>query len=140
MADFNSDFDGVEDAESSGNKLPFIEPGEYKLQVDKLVYFQSKQSSDRFTVGEFTVLESKGESANPVGARIKHMIKMGLPNSKGNVKSLFSAVIGEPKPTKETIQEAISPDQPCKGQIVKAYAEGIITKKDKPFTVVEYSR
>ncbi len=140
MAGFDEDFDGVENAESSSNGLPFITPGTYKLQVEKLSYIQSKKSTDRFTVGEFSVLEASGESARPAGTRIKHMVKMGTLNSKGNVKSMFAAIIGEPKPTKDEIMQALAPDQPCRGQVVEAFASNVKTKKGTDFTVVEYTK
>ncbi len=141
MAGFEDDFDGIENAEDQASKDgAFLTPGEYELKVEKITYFKSKKGPERYTCGEFTVLSSAGEKALPAGARAKHLILMGGFYSKGNCKSLFSAVIGEPAPKKEEIQEAIGPTQPCKGQVVKARAYNSPNKSGGDFTAVSYSR
>ena len=133
------EFDDIENAEA-GSNLPKIVPGEYQLQVEALKFIKSKKGKGTFAIGEFSVISSAGEGANPTGSRIAHMIKMALPSSKGNVKSLIAAVSGEGEKnvTSTLAKEAFSDDQPCKGQVVKASAFNITTGAGKPFTVVKY--
>lgn len=133
-------FVGVEQAKTS-EKLPYFNPGKYKLQVDLIKIFDSRSKGPMF-VTEYTVLESEGSDANQPGSRVAHLIKLrGNDSALGNIKGLVGALTGEGagKVNQNMCDRLVAADNPAKGTKVKAFAYMTQTKEGKDFTMIQYS-
>ena len=137
-----SKFDGVDKAEAS-DKLPFISPGTYVLEVSRLKLVESKTGED-FFAAEFKVLEAEGAEARPAGTECVHLIKLSgkwRMTALGNVKAFAAALIGESVENIGTsdMDELVSDEQPALGNKIRAFAFNAQTKNGGQFTKVKYS-
>lgn len=133
-------FVGVENAKTS-EKLPYFNAGKYTLRVDLIKVFDTRSKGPMF-VSEYTVLESEGETANEVGSRVAHLIKLrGNDSALGNVKGLVGALTGEgaAKVNQNMCDRIVAADNPAKGTKLKAFAYVTQTREGKDFTMIQYS-
>jgi len=103
-------FDGLDDCET-WDRLPFFkqEPNEpnntYLLQIDVVKFVKSSQTTDRFYIINFTILESTCDELPP-GSMACHVIKVdSRPKYRMygpmNFKQFISGVIGYPSNRKD---------------------------------------
>lgn len=133
-------FVGVENAKTS-EKLPYISPGQYELQVELIKVFDSRSKGPMF-VAEYTVLSSEGLGANEKGSRCAQLIKLrGNDSALGNIKALVGALTGEgtAKVTQKMCDAIVSEGNPAKGAKVKAFAYETDTKAGGKFTMIQFS-
>lgn len=132
-------FIGVENAKTS-EKLPYIAPGTYELEVDVIKVFESRGKGPMF-VAEYTVLSSDGAGANAVGSRCAQLIKLrGNDSALGNIKGLVGALTGEgvSKVTQKMCDSIVGPGNPAKGFRVRAFAYETDTKAGGKFTMIQF--
>jgi hypothetical protein len=132
-----SDFDGIEDAEST-KRSSFILPGHYPiLWVKALKKIRSQKSGDTLFIGELDIIESKVEE-RPPGASMSTIFNI-TKHSKtalGNIKQLLSACldIEESKVDAKTADLAVSSENPFCGKLIRCEAVEITTTAGTPFT------
>ena len=137
-----SAFDGIDDVTVS-ESLPYIEPGNYVLSVDRmLVGTSSRQGKGDFFVSEFTV-ESSTRADRPPGTR------MGWPLffNKGeitlvNIKAMVAAVaqVAHEKITKKVMDTAVEGDGTrLATKKVVCQATASETRDGRPFTKMTWS-
>lgn len=134
-----STYAGIENAPSSGERLPNINPGLYLFEIEAVKSIKSRKSGD-LTVVEFRVIEASGPNANTVGTSASWIVKMSLDNALGNVRSFLAAAMDVPEKsiTQAVADDAVGTKQPLKGFLVKAEASIIKTKAGTDFTLVRY--
>lgn len=134
----NNVFAGIEQARTS-DKLPYIQPGNYLLEVESIKLVDSRTKGAIFCA-EFKVLDAKGEGANPIGSRCSHLIVInGNDSALGNIKSFVQALTGDTNITKAMVDALVGPENPAAGETVRAEAFLTKTKRGTDFTRVSYS-
>lgn len=113
-------FDGIENAATGEANVPFLGLGRYRVRIDEVVMKKSLKGGGSFLKATFNVLTSDGPNANAAGSTAAYLLledKSGFNYHLRDGKAFFAAVMNEPaeKVTGAVIQEAVSPDQPCKG-------------------------
>ena len=121
--EFFNDFDGTTEI---NERLPYITEkiGTYTLRVDKLKKFEG--NSGRTVLGEFTILEAKGEDTLEVGTRVAQVIVLEgkFPGMrKANALKMIGAVINKhPEDvTDKEMAAATSKNNPYKGVVIRAF-------------------
>jgi hypothetical protein len=132
-------YDGIEDAEVS-NRLPWLQPGSYVLQVDALKQIPKSRKGPLF-IAEYTIVKRLSNEGNPEGTRCSHVIKMSLDTALQNIKGLVSAILDEnPKSVTRAVCESLSSDKnPAKGGQVRADTSIVKTKTGGDFTLHNYT-
>lgn len=134
-----SDFSGIENAQSTA-RLPSIRPGLYTMEVQAFKLVNSRAKGKMF-IGEFRVIEASGAGANEPGTTCSQVVKMSLDSALGNIKSIASAVSGEPEKaiTAQMCDALVSDKNPAKGVKVRAEASLTKTKAGNDFTLIKWS-
>ncbi len=135
-------YDGIEEVSAPVNRLPFIRPGRYTLEVTAIKEQKSVKSSKKWFIVEYLVKAAAGTGANEVGTECVHMIQLGLETSLGNVKGFVAALLDEPSTSvkgKEVQALVDSQGKDAIGTLVTASAQNIKTKSGADFTKVQYS-
>lgn len=134
-------FDGIEEAKTS-DRNPFIEPGIYLLEVQKITAFNGKNKVPTFAA-EFKVLEAQTTTGTPnaVGSTVSYVEKLTKDTALGNLKDFASGLSGRPKSsiTKNDMDLLVSEKQPAKGVKVRVEAFKTPTKAGGEYTVKRWS-
>lgn len=149
FADSNMDV-GAADPTAGGL---YFQPGNYRVQVDRVKMVKSQTNGRDFFTVETTVIESDNEK---LGTGMKPSWLVELPGkfpatALGNVKDFLLAGYGYlfkeqglPLPTKEQIgdkeaDEAIGEENPLAGAVLSVSAFNKVTKQGNDFTRVRWS-
>jgi len=132
-----SDFDGIEDAEST-RRSNYVLPGQYPvLFVNALKKIRSQKTGDTLFIAEFDILESKVDERPPGMdmSSIFNISKHGK-TALGNIKGLIAACldIEEAKVDSKTADLAVSIENPFHGRLVRCEAVEVTTTAGAPFT------
>lgn len=136
-----SDFDGIEDAEST-RRSNYVLPGTYPiLFVQALKKIRSQQTGDKLFIAEFDIIESKVPERPPGMdmSSIFNITKHGK-TALGNIKGLIAACLDVPeeKVDSKTADLAVSSDNPFHGRLVRCEAVQVTTRAGQPFTKPNY--
>jgi hypothetical protein len=147
MAGFNP-FSGIKHAQVF-EKGRYFEPGNYVLEVKKVIYKRTQRSGDAFIV-EFQVLESDVESFSPgsVGSWYQNLTDTNI--AFPAIKEFLMVLLGVNKNDREQweefnnsieelLQEATSDSNPLGGLQIKLYAYLKKTAKGADFTVHQWT-
>lgn len=134
-----SRFGGIGEANQSKGGTYFQE-GTHKVEITKIDYVKSQTNNNEFFVIEAEVLES--DTMRP-GIVASQLIKMHQQTSLGNIQNFFCALAGIDASDKERIAEeitedvveaALTPEQPCAGEVLILKCQVIQTKAKTNFT------
>src|SRR3990172_6690464 len=86
-------FAGLNEADPSGDRLPFFEPGLYSCTVDKIVLETSRKNQTHYKIS--CVIDESTNPARPAGTRAICFIDMDNADMRGkNLKRFLAAVFG----------------------------------------------
>jgi hypothetical protein len=137
-----SDFDGIEDAEST-RRSNYVLPGQYPiLYVRALKKIRSQKSGDTLFIAEFDIIQSKVDE-RPPGTDMSSIfnITKHQKTALGNIKGLLAACLDveEAKVDKDTADLAVSAENPFQGRLIRCEAIQVITNAGTPFTKPNFS-
>lgn len=132
-----SDFDGIEEAEST-RRSNFVLPGQYPiLFINGLKKIRSQKSGDTLFIAEFDIIESKVDD-RPPGMDMSSIFNLTKhqKTALGNVKGLLAAVldIEEAKVDARTADLAVSTENPFHARLIRCEAIVVTTTAGQPFT------
>lgn len=132
-----SDFDGIEDAEST-KRSNYVLPGQYPiLFVNALKKIRSQKTGDTLFIAEFDIIESKVDERPPGMdmSSIFNITKHGK-TALGNIKGLLAACldIEEAKVDSKTADIAVSSENPFHARLIRCEAITVTTNNGAPFT------
>lgn len=143
--DFNQMNLGGVDMSAGGEKLPFWQPGNYVIRIEKLKSFLNRNMIPYFiVVGE--TMQSDNPAIQP-GMRCNWVVKLNHEAGKADMKRFIAAANGfDPsKPesnaqvTAQTIDFAVSDQQPLAGLVLNLYAFHKPKNNGEPFTKHQWS-
>ena len=132
-----SDFDGIENAEST-KRSNYVLPGQYPiLFVNALKKIRSQKTGDTLFIAEFDIIESK-VAERPPGmdmSSIFNITKHGK-TALGNIKGLLAACldIEEAQVDSKTADLAVSSENPFHARLIRCEAVEVTTNAGAPFT------
>jgi len=140
-------FAAVDDVSAGGQRLPYLEEGQYVLNIDKILFLITRPPKrNPMYIVEFTILESSNES-RPVGMQCSWSTKLNIDMGPINMKRFVGAALGyasvqeidasvDSKLCRYTTTDA----QPFTGVQVHCQCRNIITQGEKKqFTEHRYS-
>lgn len=119
-------FDGIQNAENKQkDRVPFIEPGNYKLKILSLKEFMNPSKLPRFKA-EFEVVSSDNELVHPPGSRCDYMICFEKHAGTGNELRAFMEAVFRAKVGEEYTDDLVTPEE-CEALVdeSKNPAEGL---------------
>lgn len=139
-------FSGIEAAQFF-TRYPFIVPGKYLLQIDKVKMITTRNKGDAFLI-EALVLESTDPVRAP-GTHVTQMFMRSKDSFLSNVKQFAFAVLSRPMEdwdglsspaqiTGEMVDMLVGEDNPACGIILRVEASEGETKDKRPFTRVNW--
>lgn len=133
-------FSGVTDADPTGKRNPYFQPGNYKVKIDSVMTKTSRQGVLFFIV-EATILESDVDELKP-GTQCSWLTKINSDMGPINIKRFVAACQGlDPfgNDAKEIDEEdcevVVSDGNPCQGLIMELKCSSTTTKAGQPFTI-----
>lgn len=136
-----SDFDGIEDADST-KRSNYVLPGQYPiLFVNALKKKRSQKTGDKLFIAEFDIIESKVAERQPGMdmSSIFNITKHGK-TALGNIKGLLAAIldIEEAKVDSRTADIAVSSENPFHARLIRCEAVEVTTNAGMPFTKTNF--
>ena len=139
-------FDVVDTISAGGQRLPYLVPGQFLLQIDKIIFMISRPPKRApMYIVEFTILDSNAES-RPVGMQVSWATKLNIDMGPINMKRFVGAAAGYGlvEEIDANVDSAIckysrSKDQPFTGVQVHCQVSMTTTKEGKPFSEHRYS-
>lgn len=127
-------FGNLNDVKPSDNRLPYLEPGNYLLEINACKEVNGQKGTS-FVV-EFTILESDVAS-RPVGSEMSWVCGMagGIDLQRQNIKAFLIAALGEdPGPhTNDLLARVTGPANAFLGRTVKCFAQSNMSKPKPGF-------
>ncbi len=119
-------------------------PGHYYLRIDALKIGRSRRGDD-FMAVEKTVIhvldDDEGKAHKP-GESVTHMMMAKHDSFLGNVKAMVAKLLdcSVDSVTPDACVMICGDDQPLSGMVIECKNRNIMTRADKPFTVINYIR
>jgi len=137
-------FDGIKDAKASRG-ANYVKAGHYLVLIRRVKQDKTRKGDDFVAiemVNLVTLAEDPAEQAHRPGEQMSQLLMRKndsfLPNFKAfvsNVMAVEESQVGE-----EEAMEVVSDEQPLSGRVVELQNKIVMTKKDTPFTLVNYVR
>lgn len=133
-----SRYDGIEDASSSKVRR-YLTPGKYVLEIEKVTDGTTRKGKDFFAV-DLSVLESSSEDFAEGDSVSWFVTITGVDSAMGNIRSFLEAALCCDDVTGDTVEEALSEEQPLTGITLRAEALNVLTRAGNDFTAVNWSK
>lgn len=131
-------FDQVDQVSAGGQRLPQLVPGQYLLQIDKIIFLVSRPPKRTpLYIVECTILESDSPE-RPVGMQVSWSTPMNIDMGPINVKRFVGAAVGlasvpdiDASVTSQVCKHSASKDQPFTHVQVFVQVQMVSTREDK---------
>lgn len=139
-------FGQVDNVSAGGQRLPYLLPGQYLLQIDKIIFMITRPPKRApMYIVEFTILDSNTEE-RPAGMQVSWSTKLNIDMGPINMKRFVGAAVGfglveeiDANIDSKICKYSTGGDQPFTAVQVHCQVSMTTTKEGKPFTEHRYA-